>query len=95
MPRTPDWRLSSTADALNQLDRAGLAWEFLRRNPGYRKDYRRIDHDAADADGTATAAGERWGLCFRLQPRSPGWACSGNLAAGATAHKRCPGRGTG
>ena len=41
MPRTMDWRSQNAGDALKELDRAGLAWEFLRRNPEYREDYRR------------------------------------------------------
>lgn len=41
------------------LDPPGLAWEYLRRNPGYRADWAR----AGDGD---SAAAEPWGL------RSPG-----------------------
>ena len=37
MPRTMDWRSPNAADALKELDRSGLAWEFLRRNPEYRE----------------------------------------------------------
>src|ERR1700691_3606739 len=40
MPRTTDWRSQDSVDALLELDRAGLAWEFLRRNPDYREDFR-------------------------------------------------------
>ena len=40
MPRTTDWRSQHAVDALLELDRAGLAWEFLRRNPDYREDFR-------------------------------------------------------
>ncbi|WP_284736105.1 transcriptional regulator domain-containing protein [Dongia deserti] len=91
MPRIRDWRSSSAADELNHLDRAGLAWEFLRRNPRYRRDYSKLSRDTADE--AATAAGERWGLCFRLQSRPPGRICADGLAAGAAAHQRCPGFG--
>lgn len=71
MPGRPDWRSSSAAQTLNQLDRAGFAWEFLRRNPDYRKDYRRIVEDAEGAARAAAACGERWGLVFRLPPELP------------------------
>jgi hypothetical protein len=40
MSKKLDWR-SETA-ALNQLERQGFAWEFLRRNSSYRADYERI-----------------------------------------------------
>jgi hypothetical protein len=32
----PDWRDPASYDYLLTLDRAGWAWEFLRRNPRYR-----------------------------------------------------------
>ena len=40
MPRTTDWRSQDAVDALLELDRPDLAWEFLRRNPDYREDFR-------------------------------------------------------
>jgi hypothetical protein len=64
MPRRPDWRSPSDYEYLRQLDRAELAWEFLRRNQEYRKDFVRI-LDVASREATAIA--ERWGLCFRLR----------------------------
>lgn len=69
MPSRPDWRILSDYDYLNQLDRAGLAWEFLRRNPEYRKDFAKII-DVTSPDAMVIA--ERWGLCFRLRPISGG-----------------------
>lgn len=65
MPRRPDWRSPSNYHYLEQLDRAEMAWEFLRRNQEYRKDFVRIlDVTAREA----TAIAERWGLSFRLRP---------------------------
>jgi hypothetical protein len=66
MPIPSDWRLPSSADALKELDRAGFAWEFLRRNPRYRHDYEQLPDDATlDA---LSAVGERWGLSFACNP---------------------------
>jgi hypothetical protein len=65
MPRRPDWRSPSNYDYLEQLDRAGMAWEFLRRNREYRKDFVRI-LDATVREAAAIA--QRWGLSFRLRP---------------------------
>lgn len=64
MPRRPDWRRPSDYDYLKQLDRAGLAWEFLRRNPRYRKEFVSI-LDVTSPEAMLIA--ERWGLCFRLR----------------------------
>lgn len=65
MPRRSDWRTPRDYEYLEQLDRAELAWEFLRRNQEYRKDFVRIlDSTAREA----TAIAERWGLSFRLRP---------------------------
>jgi hypothetical protein len=65
MPRKPDWRSPSNYHYLEKLDRAGWAWEFLRRNQEYRKDFVRILDSTAPE---ATAIAERWGLSFRLRP---------------------------
>lgn len=71
MPGRLDWRSPTAAATLSQLDRAGFAWEFLRRNPEYRKDYSRIAEGADGAAHAAATVGERWGLAFRLPPELP------------------------
>lgn len=35
----PDWRRSETYDYTRSLPRRGWAWEFLRRNPDYRREW--------------------------------------------------------
>ena len=47
----PDWRASAAYLYVLHLDPAQFAWEYLRRNPSYRRDWREV-HDAAT----------RWGL---------------------------------
>lgn len=51
-----------------RLDLAGFAQEFLRRNPRYRSDYRKIAR--CDASPRSIAEQEsmahRWGLSFPL-----------------------------
>lgn len=49
------------------LDLAGFAQEFLRRNPAYGREYRKIMHRAGDG-GTARQEemAHRWGLSFPL-----------------------------
>jgi hypothetical protein len=63
----PDWRDSAPYRALAGIDRAGLAWEWLRRDPDYAAlstrlrgvGARPVDHLELEADARA------FGLCFR------------------------------
>ena len=70
----PNWRDAESYRHLLDLDRAGWAWEWLRRNPDYVRD-RRNDR-ARDQDRRAvpyvigrrpeqSTDPQRWGLCFR------------------------------
>ncbi len=95
MPRRPDWRSASDVDILDRLDRAGFAWEFLRRNPRYRKEYSQIRKGATRATLVAEAVGRRWGLSFRLRSQAGDGRRSGHLATGACASQRDLGPGTG
>lgn len=69
MPAASDWRSPKRDSYLQRLDRAGFAWEFLRRNPDYQGDYETIiQGGASDADAggvTNEALVRRWGLSFR------------------------------
>lgn len=62
MRRRPNWKSPKFDKAFQQLDRAGFAWEFLRRNPSYQEEYETID----DRDALAEVVGQRWGLPFRV-----------------------------
>ncbi|OYY72103.1 MAG: hypothetical protein B7Y47_05005 [Sphingomonas sp. 28-63-12] len=47
-----------------------FAQEFLRRNPDYRRDYRRVARQIAEGrmtPGNASDAVSKWGLVFRLR----------------------------
>lgn len=94
MPRRADWRLATTVETLDRLDRAGFAWEFLRRNPRYRYEYSQIRKGTRRATLVAEAIGQRWGLCFRLRSQGGVGRRSGHLATGACASQRDPGPGT-
>ena len=43
MPSIADWRSAAAYTYLNDLTPAELAWEFLRRNPDYQREYRTHD----------------------------------------------------
>ena len=94
MPGRPDWRSASAVETVDRLDRAGFAWEFLRRNPRYRNEYSQIRKGATRATQVAEAAGRRWGLSFRLRSQAGIGRRSGHLATGACASQRDPGPGT-
>jgi Family of unknown function (DUF6499) len=57
-----DWRSPEAYSKLQNADRAGLAWECLRRNVEYQKQYRAI---ANPADGAPAEFRKKWGLTFR------------------------------
>ena len=64
-----EWRSEAAYAYLHDLKTAELAWEFLRRNPKYRRDYRTA------ADATADQAEQliaQWGLRFPDQSGSSG-----------------------
>jgi hypothetical protein len=67
MPAGSNWRIKG-GDYLQQLDRPGFAWEFLRRNPAYQEDYQRVvrkDASHASFEGhSRDALVWRWGLAF-------------------------------
>lgn len=69
MSANSDWRSPKKDSYLKRLDRAGFAWELLRRSRAYRNDYKSIVRGgASDAEfGGATneALVRRWGLSFR------------------------------
>jgi Proteobacterial transcriptional regulator-like domain len=67
MPAGSNWRVRG-GDYLGQLDRPGFAWEFLRRNPAYQEDFKRIAREAASDAGSKGHSRDalvwRWGLTF-------------------------------
>ena len=97
MPRTTDWRSQDAVDALLELDRAGLAWEFLRRNPDYREDFRqtlqRVATGEISEEAAMTEFSRRWGVSFRPRSRLAGEREPDDLATRADAVDRRSCRG--
>ena len=58
-----NWRSSDAYyDRAQRAEMTGLAWEYLRRNPSFRRDQRSV----SAASPTATAEIRKcWGLVFR------------------------------
>src|SRR5258707_7620841 len=83
---------SKTAYAyLNDLTSAELAWEFLRRNPEYRRDYRTAADATADQAELSELLIAQWGLRFRDPSGSSSGQRAGRLA-GASRSKDRPRR---
>lgn len=67
----PDWENIEHYAAVGELDRAGLAWEFVRRDPQYRDIVTTdTDQDRGGCPGVTILPDEpppldRWGLSFR------------------------------
>lgn len=71
MPDDESWRSQDATGYLDRVQRAGFAWEFLRRNPDYRKDYDNMSRHLASgttiALEAALALAQRWGLSFPVR----------------------------
>lgn len=67
MAEPQDWRSEQTERELNRLDRRGFAWEFLRRNPDYRRAFLRErikPSGGSAASHLARSTAPQWGLHF-------------------------------
>lgn len=69
MPRS-DWRSPAAYAYVSDLEPSGLAWEFLRRNPEYRREYRAVSGESQSND-QAEAFACRWGMRFCVAPDIP------------------------
>jgi hypothetical protein len=79
----PDWRSPAAYAYLNDLDPAGFAWEFLRRNPDYRRNFRGVVDKPKREKQFAQQSMTHWGLRFRHQSGSARRHCPTDLAAAA------------
>ncbi|MBN9505381.1 MAG: hypothetical protein J0I69_05085 [Altererythrobacter sp.] len=73
MQSVNDWRSPHTDDDFANLDLTGFAQEFLRRNPGYCREYHALARSRPlaklAADEAMLALAHRWGLSFPLRAR--------------------------
>ncbi len=61
-----DWRSAAAYADLESASARDLAWEFLRRNPRYVRDWEQLDDTGPD--DAAESVAERWGLRFPGRP---------------------------
>ena len=63
-----DWRSPDTYSDLLDSDAAAFAWEYLRRNPEYRRDYAALADSTTHETSNNLMMRRRWGACFRTGP---------------------------
>ena len=72
MPPVLDWRSAAAYAYVDDLNPAGVAWEFLRRNSDYQRDYRAAARDAGRHAEFPEPLILRWGLPFPDRSGSAG-----------------------
>ncbi|MER9955215.1 DUF6499 domain-containing protein [Mesorhizobium australicum] len=82
-PDTSQWRSSSTYDYLDDLVAADIAWEWLRRNADYQRDYAEAERPDADPERLTNIVRMRWGLRFPCPPNFQCHRDGGVLGAGS------------
>jgi hypothetical protein len=68
MSEDESWRSETAYDYIDKLTPGDLAWEFLRRNPDYRKSYEEAVAAGRLTEDVAREFAQIWGLRF---PRGP------------------------
>jgi hypothetical protein len=68
MSEDENWRSEAAYDYIDKLTPGDLAWEFLRRNPEYRRSYKELVAHGRLTEDIARALAEQWGLRFRRRP---------------------------
>lgn len=66
------WRSSAEYDYVEDLSASDLAWEWLRRNKRYAKDYATLSKAAPDDASLKAALLDKWGLRFRGRSQPSG-----------------------
>jgi hypothetical protein len=59
-----DWRSPEVYTTMQVAEAPDFAWEYLRRNSDYQKDYRKLQSGGSHANVSRTFR-QRWGLSFR------------------------------
>lgn len=77
------WRSSTTYDFVDDLVAPDLAWEWLRRNADYQRDYAETERPDTDRQRLTTMVRIRWGLQFPCQPKFRCHRDDGVLGAGS------------
>jgi len=66
-----DWRSPAAYEHARTISAAGFAWEYLRRDADYHRDFDKISHLKTQTTRTLAAFSERWGLRFPARSQAP------------------------
>jgi len=69
-PDTSEWRDEAVYEFMDQAGVDDLAWECLRRNLDYQRDFARLLENARLDEPLSRAMSDRWGLRFRRTTKS-------------------------
>jgi len=58
------WRSSENYDYVDRLSASDIAWEWLRRNQEYQRDYQKLSGARVPTLNLLERASTRWGLRF-------------------------------
>ena len=67
-----DWRQAAQYQQAEVIAVSGIAWEYLRREEAYHRDFHRLNGRKSQAATTLEAFSERWGLRFPPRPAGDG-----------------------
>lgn len=59
-----DWRSPAAYQHAERIPAAGFAWEYLRRDDDYHRDFQKIVRLRKPTTRSLTAFSKRWGLRF-------------------------------
>ncbi|MDP3746326.1 MAG: DUF6499 domain-containing protein [Phenylobacterium sp.] len=90
-PDASQWRSSVEYDYLDDLIASDLAWECLRRNPEYQRDYAELVGRTASVEQVTKRLRLRWGLRFRGSSGAQRYGAAGVLDAGGRPGDGAPG----
>jgi transcriptional regulator len=62
-----DWRSAAAYQHAIAIPASGFAWEYLRRDDDYHRDFDRLSRRKPPAATTLEAFSQRWGLRFPTQ----------------------------
>jgi hypothetical protein len=68
MPDASQWRSAARYEPVERMSASGLAWEWLRRNEAYNRDFDELSAKDADIPMLTDAIRQRWRLRFRGRP---------------------------
>lgn len=79
-PDASEWRSSASYDHVEELTASSLAWEWLRRNEAYDRDFEAVMQPDVDPTLLTDMIRQRWGLRFPVGSAPGASKCSRLLA---------------